>query len=733
MPTVHKRPMYPHKGNQWSWTHYDSFCRSNTGFSEFGVLLKQLCVVDVDDFGVADELEERFPYLKWVPTEQTRKGRHYWFIRSTFADAGHFYDGASQVSERIDFKSISPDGTSGFVVVAPSYGKMWLRHLARSEYAPAADLTDPAVIRSRKFIMAPIPDDLLRSVARSRIEACIPHTKMTTAEWSGGNDHVMLVFDDSTSIMMKDIIKSPHVLQKMAYFDIMSLLSFPISETHMRVNVPCRKEDFQTIYDFCVFKELVWIQSSHGLQDVVDTADRLGLRMDVFQKLRYAVAEIQDVGCVCPELLNGLMRERIGRRDSASYKLVDVFDIPPHGDVVHKEEEDGLWFKDDGEHVWLFDGLDVPALRICPNMRLLPSEVDLILFMYPGKLVLAGGSALSIAVDGVGSGSDFDLFLVDVDAEEACEILSEIERSFSQRPECTVLLTRHAMTILFDDHSEPLQIILRLHSSVAGVLLGFDIAPARVGIGYDSVGVLRMWCTHTWVTSVQQRMFVLESVFWGRGSVARIIKYVGKGFNCLVPVGRSQHMLKIDYGTHMMQYGRLSGLFAAEKYLSTRRLRSANVASYKQKRVDDDTTSTGTTTTPWWWSLLGCGCDVGDDKPHTMMCGTLRGIMHAPLSPRECKLIYFSVSIHSDYDLAAKVTRKLRYVVRGIRDALLRLGLSLGYFHENKYRGLNHLTVGSSESLMTSANAKRYTFMKTSALGMFYPIDICFEEVYDLE
>lgn len=32
MPAVHKRPMYPHKNSQWSWSQYDSFNRSNRSF-----------------------------------------------------------------------------------------------------------------------------------------------------------------------------------------------------------------------------------------------------------------------------------------------------------------------------------------------------------------------------------------------------------------------------------------------------------------------------------------------------------------------------------------------------------------------------------------------------------------------------------------------------------------------------------------------------------------------------
>lgn len=679
------------------------------------MLLKQLCVVDVDDLKIADELEKRFPYLKQVPTEQTIKGRHYWFIRSPLADAECFYDGAAQVIDRVDFKSVSAEGTSGFVVVAPSYGKTWTRPISRAHYAPCTDMMDP-VLAKRAIVMAPIPDDLLRAVARSRMEPTVPHT--VHDDWNVYIEHVLLTFTDKGRIKLSDM-KSPRTLQKMTYFDIMPLLDSSSITSELHMDVPCNMPEFQAICDFCVHKELIHVTSQ--MSDIITVADRLGLRMDIFKKLCHDVTQLRDVGCVCPDMLTAIMHERRGRRNSLAYPLTDVFCIAPF------TTEDNLCANDNGEHVWLFDGLNVPVLRICPNLRLIPKDVDLILSSYPGKLVLAGGSALSIAVDGVGKGSDYDMFLVDVDEAEASMILHSIETSFNEEPGCTVLLTRHALTIVFDDNREPIQIILRLHTCVAGVLLGFDISASRVGVGYDSIGVLRMWCTHSWVVCVHHRMFVLESAFWGRGSILRVIKYIGKGFNCMVPVGRTYLMRKVDphnmmkggmeYNS-MMQYGRLSGLFAAVKFLSVRRLRNANVSSYINNNNP----------IPWWWSLVGCG-----DAANSV--SSLWGSLHAPLSYEECRLIAFSVSIHSDYDMASKATRKLKYVVRGIRRVMSRLGVSLGYLHENRYKGIDALRMcgGGSGDGDDASGMRKYTFVKPSIMGMFYPMDICFDEVYDLD
>jgi hypothetical protein len=65
--------------------------------ADLGVLLQELCVIDVDDVALADGLEARFPELKTAAAVQTRKGRHYYFTRSALADAHGYYDGAAQV------------------------------------------------------------------------------------------------------------------------------------------------------------------------------------------------------------------------------------------------------------------------------------------------------------------------------------------------------------------------------------------------------------------------------------------------------------------------------------------------------------------------------------------------------------------------------------------------------------------------------------------------------------
>lgn len=101
-------------------------CRKRKTLDEkdVGLLLRDLCVVDVDTFADADALEARFPELRAAPAEATARGRHYFFTRSPLADEHGYYDGAAQRTPTVDFKTRAWGGGSGFVVVAPSQDKV---------------------------------------------------------------------------------------------------------------------------------------------------------------------------------------------------------------------------------------------------------------------------------------------------------------------------------------------------------------------------------------------------------------------------------------------------------------------------------------------------------------------------------------------------------------------------------------------------------------------------------
>ena len=125
-PLGEKKPAYTHSAGSWTWARYDWTCsqRSELAAKDVGILLRDLCVVDVDTVADADALEARFPELLAVPAEATARGRHYFFTRSATADKLGYYDGAKQRTPTVDFKTRAWGGGSGFVVVAPSTNKV---------------------------------------------------------------------------------------------------------------------------------------------------------------------------------------------------------------------------------------------------------------------------------------------------------------------------------------------------------------------------------------------------------------------------------------------------------------------------------------------------------------------------------------------------------------------------------------------------------------------------------
>lgn len=142
-----KRPMFVHKGGQWTWdafaafnTHMRSHALSAAGGGatasacaeepfDYCLILHDLCIVDFDHEDDADMFATRFAGFSAVrdaPRVKTRKGVHFWFRRTQEADRYGFFDGARQVHPRVDFKTVCRSGTGGVVMIPPSVDKAWL-------------------------------------------------------------------------------------------------------------------------------------------------------------------------------------------------------------------------------------------------------------------------------------------------------------------------------------------------------------------------------------------------------------------------------------------------------------------------------------------------------------------------------------------------------------------------------------------------------------------------------
>lgn len=528
-----KHPEYPHKGDAWSWSKYFALAsKQHTMSTDVCILLNDLCVVDVDDVEIARELEAAFPILLQSPCESTKKGFHYWFTRPISADELGYYDGAAQRRTHIDFKSVCATNTSGVVVIAPSTDKRWVRSLW------ATPLQD-------------IPFEIMDAVATPRITA-----RQRT-----------LSFDDGDNI----VIKESGYLNLMSYFE-------PFSDDILIdvVPVPCSAATFVELYHILQWNELSCPRPSRKLfKELLQVADMLGLSPKVMKRLSSGVPRFQlDMYEACPEWWSTLTEEKLWRKNGAKDDdiLIDVNDdlsksllyetLPCMANQVNRSTPDG--------NMWLFPRIVVPkydsrhVLKRHPlNTSKYPDIVLQILQRYPSKIILAGGAVLGQVSRWVENGTDFDLFIVGVDAEEATTILNEIRTNFSSKI-CKVLGTSNAITLLIGN-VVIVQIILRLYQNIAQVLVGFDLVPSKIGAFYDMQGNFTVKVAPSWIPSMRHMAFPIDTTTWGYASVVRHLKYKKKGFQIYLPGNRRAALYDVRTGVKNKKstHG-LSALFRAE-------------------------------------------------------------------------------------------------------------------------------------------------------------------------
>ena len=116
IPLGTKNPLYKHARGKRNWErlnlHYKQRgCQNN---EKVGVLLIDLAVVDLDTLQEVYDWETEWPVLNDVPMETTRKGKHYFFMRTPLCDKLGLTDGP--LSQAADFKSITATGTSGAIM-----------------------------------------------------------------------------------------------------------------------------------------------------------------------------------------------------------------------------------------------------------------------------------------------------------------------------------------------------------------------------------------------------------------------------------------------------------------------------------------------------------------------------------------------------------------------------------------------------------------------------------------
>lgn len=490
-----KNPAFRHANNAWSWTRFNETYRAKD--HDVGVLLQNICVVDIDTVKLVHEFEKRFPVLSDVPCESTRKGRHYFFERSPLADREGYFDARSQVTPGVDFKTRCKTGNAGLIIVAPSTNKRWIR-------APWND-----VARGGKLV--PIPDELLRAVAR-------PQHKTATA--------VLEFADSEETVCVTDNLHLARCDYMAPFFE-----EFADEEGSVTILFPSHIDSNDV---FCVLDVLDGgvfpVMRSAEAESLVATADFMGVpMMKSFFSLTVPYSKLKlhmDLCSVDADWAKYAQRdELVVLNPSTMYSLVSYTPLP-------KDER------------WLLH--EYPATSIEPGTSVLydypylyeslPHCVKWVLMEFPGVVVLAGSAALSQISPFVKSNKDFDLFVCTKDASVAHDVLAHMAATSgilkSSRTGCAftyVVRTETGKQII-------VQLVLKLFDSLEHLLVQrFDLPPCKVAIHHDLKNGFVITATQACLASLRHMAFWVHPSMWSVSTTSRVFKYYHKGFDVFVP------------------------------------------------------------------------------------------------------------------------------------------------------------------------------------------------------
>ena len=211
-----KCPAMSHKGGQYTWEDWDTCMKKNGHkYTDFGLLVRTMVVVDADSTEAVALLESKYPALLECPCVQTRKGKHYYFLRSDLCEEKNVTD-STGVWKQVDLKTVtnsyydhvSGDGseipTAGVVVVPPSTNKSWLRSIFDTP-------------------LTAIPDEIIQDMLDSRENNKKKSTRMTQGgvkchgKSTKGAQHP--VVDQVKDLLVKVCKDSTSVFDKMDMID----------------------------------------------------------------------------------------------------------------------------------------------------------------------------------------------------------------------------------------------------------------------------------------------------------------------------------------------------------------------------------------------------------------------------------------------------------------------------------------------------------------------------------
>ncbi len=518
-----KRPLFPHSESRWSWRKLNEF-RSKIQKQQYDacVILRDLCVVDVDTMETAAALEAEFPALLHAPAETTRRGMHYWFKRSRLADELGYFNGSSQRLPGVDFLTRTSTGSGGVVVVAPSSSRRFARRLSPET-------------------LVEIPSDLLDRVAAPR------HPKLTAK----------FEFEGSLAPELLTVHKE---CANLSYLDPFFDGSILMAEDG-GIPVPCTRDEFMLAIDLCARRDEAMFPAADALRGML-TLERLGgpachthvesgrvLWSADLERAWPAMWHAMREPAVVDLPFGSLTYEHIGRLQHCTTLMLDPFRTRPG-----------------------------PAAQVLRHEAPPPSAIpDVVLdLMRRHRLVLAGGATLGIVTNEcVAAGHDWDLFVYGSDEEAADAMLADVTATLAGWKR---FRTGRAWTFYEPDERERgpscfspgwrgieasrdrtvVQIVLTLFDHPEQVIQGFDLVPSQVAAWIDpSTGELVFKVTAACLESLRRLAMPVSISSWGTSTVARVVKYARKGFDVVAPAVRRPIL------SYARQSG-ISGLFAIE-------------------------------------------------------------------------------------------------------------------------------------------------------------------------
>lgn len=494
MPCKDKRPMFKHSecGDRW-WTWEDAFeYRDVSGTAaEVGVLLHDLCVVDVDDMATATLMESQFPVLTHVPSEDTRRGRHYFFARSRKADTEGYYCSHSARINHVDFKTRHANGTRSLVIVAPSSSKKWVRRPW-----------------DRDALFIPIPDALLDAVALPQSHA--PHVDLHLLH----DNSVVRVRNNEFwrgSCMLEPVMSGE--------FGHMTLPDWV---------TPKMVAQMQAFMEGELVGDHVLPESRDDLVRIHSLANMMGM-----SKVRIVDA----LDALRPTCMFGALRDHKRMSVQSSSSLHDV----THGfggnmPVNQQRDSDKRLFH------------TRPPVTARGQVGLMPQRIPAyiqkLLERHAGTLVLAGGGALHATYEAVTTCGDYDMYIIDNhdlhqnDSQRwACDVLLNIlhERLCERTGVEILFVSQNALTARIHSSTEHVvQIMTKTYASVEDVLNSFDFDPCKVAVYHHDTS-LKAIATQGWISSVSTASFCIDPKRWHASTALRALKYYEKGFDVYIP------------------------------------------------------------------------------------------------------------------------------------------------------------------------------------------------------